>query len=187
MPTPTRPTFAMPRLASLASEHWGLTGELRELGSYADRNYLLTSEGARWVFKISSDPREVLELQTAALQHLAIRPSGSLVPRVRATRDGRTQVETFDDADRPCTLRMLGFIDGSLWSEVGAATSARRESLGAALGQLDLDLADFVHPAMHHPERWNLCEAEWIADELHAIAPGHRRELVVDALAQFRA
>src|SRR5688572_21753658 len=118
MPTPTRPTFAMPRLASLASEHWGLTGELRELGSYADRNYLLTSEGARWVFKVSGDPREVLELQTAALQHLAIRPSGSMVPRVRSTRDGRLQVATFDDNDRPCTLRMLGFIEGDRKSVV---------------------------------------------------------------------
>jgi 4-aminobutyrate aminotransferase-like enzyme/Ser/Thr protein kinase RdoA (MazF antagonist) len=194
MPTPTRPTLAMPRLASMASEHWGLGGELRELGSYVDRNYLLATEsGERWVVKLSSEPREKLELQSAALQHLQSRPSGPLVPHVRSTLDGRTQISTFDDADRPCTLRMLGYIEGTLWSDAGTPTPALREALGAALGQLDLDLADFVHPAMHHPERWNLCEAAWIADDLHAIEVGqrgelgHRGELVVDALAQFQA
>jgi 4-aminobutyrate aminotransferase-like enzyme/Ser/Thr protein kinase RdoA (MazF antagonist) len=188
MPTPTRPTFAMTRVASLAREHWGLAGELRELGSYADRNFLLTcAAGTRYVFKLSNDARDVLDLQTAALRHLDGRPSGGLVPRVFPSLEGEAQVLVFDDSDRACTLRMLGFIEGQLWAELAAPTPALRMALGAALGQLDLDLADFTHPAMHHSERWNLCEAEWISDELHVIAAGHRRELVVDALAQFRA
>ena len=183
-----RPTFAVPRLASMAREHWGLVGELSELSSYADRNYLLTTDaGARWVLKASSDKRGVSELQTAALRHLADRPSAKLVPSVLETRDGQTQVASFDDVDRACTLWVIGFIEGQLWSQLAAPTPALREALGAALGQLDLDLADFVHPAMHQSERWNLCEADWIADELHAIPSGHRRELVIDALAQFQA
>jgi 4-aminobutyrate aminotransferase-like enzyme/Ser/Thr protein kinase RdoA (MazF antagonist) len=178
----------MTRVASLARDHWGLTGDLHELGSYADRNFLITSaEGTRYVFKLSGDAREVVDLQTAALQHLSGRPSGSLVPRVLPTLDGEAQLLVFDDKDRACTLRMLSFIEGQLWSQLAAPTPALRMELGAALGQLDLDLVDFEHPAMHHPVRWNLCEAEWIADELHVIAAGHRRELVVDALAQFRA
>lgn len=187
-PSPTRPTFAAPQLASLTREHWGLTAELHELGSYADRNYLVRSEaGTRCVVKLSYDPREVIELQTAALQHLAGRASGTWVPRVIPTLDGHPQLIAIDDADRLCTLRVLSFIEGQLWSQLEAPTPALRCSLGAALAQLDLDLADFEHPAMYHARRWNLCEAEWIADELHVIAAGHRRELVVDALAQFRA
>jgi 4-aminobutyrate aminotransferase-like enzyme/Ser/Thr protein kinase RdoA (MazF antagonist) len=178
----------MTRVASLARDHWGLTGELRELGSYADRNFLITSDaGTRYVFKLSNDAREVIDLQTMALQHLGDRGSGSLVPRVLPTLDGEAHMRVFDDNDRACTIRMLGFIEGQLWSELAAPTPALRMALGAALGQLDLDLADFQHPAMHHSQRWNLCEAEWIADELHVIPAGHRRELVVDALAQFRA
>src|SRR6185295_9768824 len=154
MSSPTRPTFAMPRLASMASEHWGLAGDLQELGSYADRNYLLTSEsGARWVLKASSDTRGVVDLQTSALRHLADRPSAPFVPRVIETRDGRTQVATFDDDDRACSLWVVEFIEGQLWAQLDAPTSALREALGAALGQLDLDLADFVHPAMHQSER----------------------------------
>jgi 4-aminobutyrate aminotransferase-like enzyme/Ser/Thr protein kinase RdoA (MazF antagonist) len=189
MPTsPTRPTFAASQLASLLREHWGLSGELHELGSYADRNYLIRNEaGVPCVVKLSYDPREVIELQTAALQHLADRASAALVPGVIPTLDGHTQLMAIDDADRVCTLRVLGFMDGQLWSALEAPTPALRVALGAALAQLDLDLADFEHPAMYHSQVWNLCEAEWIADELHVIAAGHRRELVVDAIAQFRA
>lgn len=189
MPTsPTRPTFAASQLASLTREHWGLTAELHELGSYADRNYLVrTKDGGRCVVKLSHDPREVLELQTAALLHLRNRASGAWVPRVIPTLEGEVQLLAIDDADRMCTLRALSFIEGQLWSQLDAPTPSLRAALGTALAQLDLDLADFKHPAMYHGDRWNLCEAEWISDELHVIPAGHRRELVVDALAQFRA
>lgn len=189
MPTsPTRPTFDASQLAGLIREHWGLTAELHELGSYVDRNYLVSTQSeARCVVKLSYDSREVLDLQTTALQHLAARPSAALVPRVIPTLDGHPLLMAIDDADRVCTLRVLSFIEGQLWSQLEAPTPALRFELGAALAQLDLDLADFKHAAMYHSQRWNLCEAEWIADELFTIPAGYRRDLVVDALAQFRA
>jgi 4-aminobutyrate aminotransferase-like enzyme/Ser/Thr protein kinase RdoA (MazF antagonist) len=197
LPAPPRPQLDASRIAALAHEFWGLTpkrfGEPRELSSYCDRAYVITSAtstGERGhVLKLSVEPRELIELQVAALTHLAARPSAAMVPRVIPGRDGQALVPITDAAGQPCIAWVLGFIPGQLWSELPKATPALRRALGFALAQLDLDLEDFEHPRaiMRRATPWNLTQAEWIADELAAIEAGPRRELVVDALAQFRA
>ncbi|PRQ02419.1 Acetylornithine aminotransferase [Enhygromyxa salina] len=190
-PAPQRPEISAATAAALAREHWGLSGQLRELGSYADRNFLIEGEaGERHVLKITaeaSEPREVVELQAAALGHLSERASAALVPRVIPSRAGPLLVASADARDQACVLRVLSWLPGQLWSERSAPSAALRRSLGLALAQLDLDLQDFEHPAMQRSFRWNLTTPEWIADELSALEPGRQRERVVDALAQFRA
>lgn len=184
----SRPTVEPARAAALARQHWGLDGELHELGSYADRNFRLdAADGRRFVFKLSRDTPDILELQAAALAQLSTRPSAGLVPRVIPTLDKRTWLAALDDDSQPFTLRMLSWLDGKPWSELDPPSAAQRQALGRTLAQLDIDLVDFRHPAMHRSLRWRLPEADWIADELGVIADRWRRSLVIDALAQFQA
>ena len=194
---PHRPQIDRTQAAALAETHWGLTGELRELGSYADRNYLITcASGLRRVLKFSAltfEAREVVEMQIEALVHLGTRASASVVPHPVPSCSGAVLVEIEDLAGEPCTARVLSWIEGPLWSDLDADTlgsprgAALRRSLGRALAQLALDLADFEHPGMHRSLRWNLCEAAWIADALEQLPAGPRRELVTDTLAEFQA
>lgn len=191
---PPRPQLNASRVAALAHELWGLTarhGEPRVLGSYNDCNYMVTSVSdageQAYVLKISVEPREIIELQVAVLNHLATRPSAALVPRVIHSAQGHALAPITDAAGQPCIMRVLSFIPGQLWSELPSPSPTLRRALGLALAQLDLDLEDLEHPAMYRSTAWNLAQAEWIADEFGAIEAGPRRELIVDVLAQFRA
>lgn len=189
----SRPQIDAARARALAAEGWGLeVHELRELDSYADRNFLLDTDAGRRVLKISSEasePRPVLELQGAALRWLAERPSGARLPRVIPAADGSDLLAIRDQAGAPGHARVLSWISGTVWAERAPASSALRRELGRALAELDRDLEGFSHPAMARDFRWNLERAEWIAEHLELVAPEEpaRRALVVDALAQFRA
>jgi 4-aminobutyrate aminotransferase-like enzyme/Ser/Thr protein kinase RdoA (MazF antagonist) len=192
MPTsPTRPRIDAVRAAPLAHELWGLVGRLRELGSYDDRNFSLTThDGERYVVKVSresSTTPEVVELQLAALRHLATGPCARLVPRVIASRAGRDYARVEDDDGQPCTMWVLSWIPGRLWAELETTPPALCRSLGGALASLDLELEDFRHDAMKRSLPWNLAEAEWIAGDLDAVEAGRWRARGGDARAQFRA
>lgn len=194
----TRPNIDIDSAGRHAAR-WGLRGargqpvEVRELGSYADRNFAVTEAGGdRYVLKFAAidEPRGVLELQDAALAWLAERPSAAVVPRVRPTEAGERLVEVEDARGRPTLARALTWVAGELWIDLPRRrhTSALRRSLGAALGQLARDLEGFEHPAMRRSFRWNLVEADWIAEHLGALraVDDPRVDAVLDALLQFR-
>src|SRR5690606_42146710 len=78
----SRPTVEPARAAALARQHWGLDGELHELGSYAARNFrLAAADGRRFVVKLSRDTPDILELQAAALTLPSTRSAARLAPR----------------------------------------------------------------------------------------------------------
>ncbi len=197
MPPTQRPEIDL-QAAETHARRWGLGGPVRELDSYADRNFVIGGlGGTRHVLKFAAidESRAALELQTEVLTQLAGQPSATRVPRLRPALDGRSLLDLRDALGRPCTARALTWIEGGLWSELSTAerTPALRRDLGAALARLDRDLADFEGPttagARGPAFRWNLARAEWIEDELPALeaTPPLDRALIVDTLTRYRA
>ena len=71
-----RPRFTSGEAAELARTLYGVSGTLRALPSERDQNFLLTAgNGEMFVLKISGagEQQSILELQHAALDHLAAR------------------------------------------------------------------------------------------------------------------
>src|SRR5690349_16153514 len=84
-----RPSVDVALAARLAHELYGASGEMSELGSHQDRNFLIRTAGGPVVLKVanSSWGAAALEAQNAALRHVAA-GAGFAAPEPVAAADG---------------------------------------------------------------------------------------------------
>lgn len=162
-------------------------------GEY-DANFEIRSEGGRFVLKVMHPARDrgLVDLQCAALDHLARVAPDLRVSRVRLTRVGervtRVQVPGGRSGERVERLVwMLSYIDGAPLAVAHPQTDEMLESLGRFLGELDRALADFTHPAADRELKWDLSRAGWIEGSFGKIADPARRGLVEGALTIFKS
>lgn len=152
-------------------------------GEY-DANFKLTTpDGRCYVLKIMHPGRDrgLVDLQCAALRHLANVAPDLRLPRVQPTRDGDILVR----GER--IVWMLSFIEGGPLGEVRPRTGEMFVSLGRFLGELDAGLSGFTHEASRRDFKWDLSRADWIEGSLHHIKAPKRRALVERALAMFES
>lgn len=155
-------------LAADLAKRWGLEGQFKELGSYDGRNFLVSGpDGRRHILKFSGsiEAPEAIDLQNRALKWLSERPSGPLVPRVIATLRGEDIVSVNDAQGRPTLARVLSWLEGEMWADLGIPTAKQQAEFGLGLGRLVRDFEGFKHPATDRPFYWNLVQAEWIAEQ----------------------
>lgn len=151
-------------------------------GEYDANFKLITGDERSFVLKVMHPARDpgLVELQCAALLHLAHRAPDLNVPRVEPTRSG----DSIMRGER--TLWMLRFVEGTPLGEVRPRTEEMFTSLGRFLGGLDAGLEGFSHPASHRDFKWDLSRADWTFGSLHHIQSMERRSLVERALALFK-
>jgi 4-aminobutyrate aminotransferase-like enzyme/Ser/Thr protein kinase RdoA (MazF antagonist) len=184
----TRPAFDTAAAARIAAEHYGLDAPTAALlpGEH-DANLLITDQaGTRYVLKIAhaSEDRALLEFQHAALQHCAGLPAVPL-PTPHRALDG-TEIITVTAADGKRHLaRLLHYLPGRLLADVTPHPPALLESLGTALGQLAVRLADFAHPAANRALKWDLSKPLWALTYLHQIADAELRTWCSTTLERF--
>ncbi|MEV0143356.1 MULTISPECIES: aminotransferase class III-fold pyridoxal phosphate-dependent enzyme [unclassified Nonomuraea] len=172
--------------AGVAREHFALEGRLEPLPGEKDRNFRLTApDGDRYVLKIhapGTDPVE-LDLQDAALLHLAAAPGGPPAPRPVASPDGRHTVPApWPDGTR--AARVLTWMDGRPWAQI-QPTEGRLRGLGRLVAAVDLALRGFTHPGMRRELLWSLTSAPQVA-ELAPLVAGELRPLVAEVFGRYR-
>jgi Ser/Thr protein kinase RdoA (MazF antagonist) len=171
------PRFDVAGAARLASELYGIDVSASALPSERDQNFLLaTSAGDRYVLKVANaaEDRAMLEAQNAAMAHAARRVA--FCPRVLPTTAGDTIGIA---AGSGHLVRLVTYLDGIPLAEAGSRTTVLLESLGRAVGRLDMALADFDHPAIHRKFHWDLVNAAHvIAEHLPRILDDNERQLV---------
>ncbi len=176
----------------LAREIYGLEAEARALPGEYDHNFHLTGPrskgtGPGHVLKVMHPERErgVVELQCAALQHLARRAEQLALPRVVPARDGEVvTLAALADGTRRMVW-MLTYVPGKVLAEAKPHTAELLESLGGLLGEMSAGLADFTHAAAKREWKWDLERAGWIRKKLEHIGDAGRRELVEKVLARY--
>ncbi len=186
-------TDPVPRLSpeearDVLRELWGLDGELRPLPSYESQNFRLrTAGGEAWVLKISnhSMPREALEAQVLALEHLATRLPSGTVPRCRPTLSGERLVAV-GPPDRPYRAHLLSYLEGVPLAKV-RSSPALFLSLGELVATVDRALAGFDHPATRRYRQWDMPNAPELLNDTALIAPPRRRCLAERILTAFEA
>jgi len=159
-------------------------------GEY-DQNFLIISaSGASFVLKVMHPGRErgLVEMQCAALLHLARSAPELRLPQVRTSRSGESLVSwtPTDGGPSRCGF-MLSFIEGTPLAEVRPKTDEMFDSLGRFLAALDVGLRDFTHPAAERDFKWDLSRADWTSSALSNIADPARRALVERAMAIFKS
>lgn len=181
------PELPLADAAALAARLYGIQARAELLTSERDANFRLVAADERaYLLKISnpSDADEVVDLQTACLDHIADVDPARPVPRVLRTLGGTNGDHIVLSDGRRCAVRLLTYLEG-VQAKGTARSPAQRVQLGAALAELDLALRDFVHPAASHDLLWNVARADRLAHLVDEIVGDARRRLVRHFMDMF--
>jgi Ser/Thr protein kinase RdoA (MazF antagonist) len=173
------PNLDFDQVRALVKELYGFSCEPSPLTSERDQNLLLQIDGGHCcLLKISNpaEPQNIVELQTAALSHIAGMAPDVPVQRTIPNANGASFAEVELPDGRKTLVRLLSYLNGTpVWKTERSA--GQRRSLGRSLAQVDLALGNFSHPAATHDLLWNVSGAHHLAHMVCEIAPD-RRQLV---------
>lgn len=179
------PAFTPEQARDLARDVWGVHGEATDVGSLQDQNFRIdASDGRTLTLRIAnaSKAREALELEHAALRHLAVRIEDLAVPLPVATRDGGEMIRT-----RGHDVRMLTWVPGALLAREPHLDDEACRTLGAVAACCGAALVGFAHPAARRSSPWDprhaVAVVAALADELTAA----QHASLADALEPLRA
>ena len=185
-PQPVSPDEAV----QLARGLYGLEVSASSLpGEYDSNFHLITADGRAFVLKVmhSSRDRALIDMQCAALTHLAQHVPELALPKVQLTRLGETFAKASLRNGDERFVWLLGFLPGRVLAEVRPHTPELLRSLGRLLGQIDLALQDFSHPAATRALKWDLAQAEWIREYIFHIEDPSRRAMVEQVLERYES
>jgi len=181
------PDLSLGEAAELAARLYGIDAQAELLTSERDENFRLVAADERaYLLKISNpgDPDEVVDLQTACLDHIADVDPARPAPRVLRTLAGAKGDHIVLSGGRRCAVRLLTYLEG-VQAKGTARSRAQRVQLGAALAELDLALRDFVHPAASHDLLWNVARADRLAHLVDEIVGDAQRRIVRHFMDRF--
>jgi Ser/Thr protein kinase RdoA (MazF antagonist) len=181
------PDLSLADAAQLAVRLYGIHGRPELLTSERDENFRLVAADERvYLLKISNpaDADEVVDLQTACLDHIAKVDPARPVPRVLRTLTGTNGDHITLSDGRRCAVRLLSYLEG-VQAKGTARSQTQRVQLGAALARLDLALCGFAHPAASHDLLWNVARADRLAHLVDEIAGDARRRIVRHFMERF--
>ena len=182
------PQLSVAEAERLARDVYGLAASASPLPSERDQNFLLESTAetgglrtGRFVLKIANatEDRAMLEAQNAAMAHVAARVA--LCPHALPTRSGDLIAVVPGDVH---FVRLVTYLEGIPFAEVGARTPALFESLGRAVGRLDRALDGFDHPAIHRDFHWDLARAGAVIQEHLPRVTDHADRQIVERITR---
>lgn len=176
--TSAPPTLTDAQAASLAQQHFGISGTLKHLTSERDLNIHIATPTQGYVLKLANpaEPPEVTDFQTRALLHLE--PSALPIPRVIRTITAATHADTPHGI-----LRLLTYLEGTP-QHLTPRTPAQSRAMAQMAARLTLALQGFHHPAANHVLQWDIKQASALRPLLPAI-PDDLRGLASETLDHF--
>ena len=184
------PPVAEAEAARLARDVYRIEARAERLpGEYDDNFHLATADGREFVLKVMHPAREraLLDLQRAALLHLAERAPQLPLPRVCPTPNGDFFAEAKLADETPRFVWLLTYLPGTVLAKVHPHAPRLLLDLGRFLGTLDGALSDFSHPAAQRELKWDLARAGWIRKHLHHLKTAARRTLVEKFLSLYES
>jgi Ser/Thr protein kinase RdoA (MazF antagonist) len=172
----------------LAREYFGISAvSASPLDSERDQNFhLQADDGREYVMKIANpaEDRQVTNLQTGALLHIAAADPAFPVPRVFPALSGELEPLIALGNGTPQTVRLLSYMQGVPLQNV-KRTSAQRGNMGKSLARLGLALRGFFHPAAGHELLWDVKHAGRVRQLLVHIPDAGKRALAARFLDGF--
>lgn len=183
------PVVALDAAAEVAREAFGLDGTPEPGRGERDRNFRVAGSDGRDVilkFCNAAENVRVIDMQIAALRHIAERAPELPVPRVIPRLDGETLARVQLGDGRTLMAWAISRLPGAtLWD--CARTPDLMRAFGATLARLDRVLSGFFHPAADQRLAWDLMRAGELKGFAALIADPSEREMVAGALDRFCA
>ncbi|MFZ6798196.1 phosphotransferase [Undibacterium sp. Di24W] len=177
-------TITPEQALALVEQHWHLSGTAKELPSYADRNFKIHTPQGNYVFKIANPnwSHADLDIENAALLHLAKTCPDLTLPQVMLTRSGQHILPLITGGGQECHMRLLSFVEGEIYANVAVREDLDQHylqtSLGIAIGKLDRGLENFQHASMDRYVDWSISNLPELQDEIAYVTEDDLRELV---------
>jgi len=151
----------------------------RPLVSERDQNFLVDeADGSRWVLKVSNAAEDagVVEMEVAAVEHVARMDPDLPVPRARPTVDG-DPIGNLSDGSAEHLVRLLPFLPGRTPAP-GELDAAAVRGIGQACARLGVALRGFFHPAAGRAIEWDQKHLPDLARHAALVeGPDRRRQL----------
>jgi 4-aminobutyrate aminotransferase-like enzyme/Ser/Thr protein kinase RdoA (MazF antagonist) len=173
----------------LANELYGVAAAATELpGEYDCNFHLRASDGREFVFKCMHPAREnsFIDMQCAALAHLATNVARLPLPRVQLTTRGERFTSIADAEGQTRLVWMLSYLPGDTLANANPHSPELLADLGRFLGEMDAALNGFAHPATLRELKWDSSRANWIREHTGKIADPQRRALVEYFVSLYR-
>ncbi|MDH4440809.1 MAG: phosphotransferase, partial [Rhizobium sp.] len=160
----SRPDVSLADATTILSDFYGFHGEIRELGSQQDRNFLIDTGPERFVLKVTRAeyPYAELEAQNLAMMHLRSLDLGLDIPVPIATLTGE-YIPQCEIAENFYWLRVLTFLDGQPLTRQKFLAEEQVAALGDVTARIALGLKDFKHPGLDRDLQWDLRRAGPVA------------------------
>ncbi len=158
-------------------EQYAIDGDVHALPGELDLNFDIRAADARYIFKvmrIDCDPA-LVDLQIRAKQHLGGAGLSDLVPTVIRTKEGEDTFLLCDNTEAPRIAWLISFLPGALMADTHPYTVDLAYSIGETLAKLDRALLGFTHPQLDRALKWDLRQADWVADHLNVFDDRERR------------
>jgi 4-aminobutyrate aminotransferase-like enzyme/Ser/Thr protein kinase RdoA (MazF antagonist) len=165
----------------------GVVGQLSELGSQQDQNFLVTQDdGTIGVLKLANPafPEADTLAQDAAAEQVA-----SAHPRLRVAcvlrHNGAPVRAVVETSQGPLAARMLSFLPGGTFVDQRWLSPAVAARMGRIAAQVSAALKSFEHPGLARRLQWDLrSAAEVVALLAPAIADPSERAAVLAATSE---
>lgn len=168
---------------------YGIDGAATRFATEKDDTFRIdASDGARYVLKVSNpgETAEELDLQVAAMRHVAAVAPDLPVPRVLPGIDGRFVVPVGSPPQPPRTARLYSYLEG-LPLDALHGIAVDHYEIGTVLARLQRAMASFHHPHQHRVLAWDVKHLASLAGlQTHIADPSHR-SLIGEAFARFAA
>lgn len=180
VPDSARDNLVQDQICRLLQEEYGVTGNLLARLPGENLNYLVRSNGRKYVLKIAAPERSnsVIDMEHNATEYLADAGIGVQVPRTVMTLKGAIVSELAISPDVTMRARLLEFVAGTPWCELNQYDERLLAHLGKTLAEIDLKLSNFEHPAMYRTHRWDLTALSQHRDKINLVADPRRRRIL---------
>lgn len=181
---PTNPDLTADEVRAVLHREWNIDGVPVELGSMQDQNFRVQDGSeTRVVAKVAGahTVRVALELQNAALRHLAEHRDGFTSPEPLATMRGH---DILEDAEGH-HLRVLTWIDGIPLSERIYVGPDDLSALGALAARVARGFDRFSHPGLELANGWDLRLAADVLAESRPYVPSDWVSFLDDAITRL--
>lgn len=160
---------------------YGLAGVVSRLDGEMDINLAVhDGDRLRAVFKImhpDCDPG-LVDMQVAALDHLAKVTPDLPVPRVVRRNDGGASAITKDAAGQPRITWMISAMEGVTLGSMRPHPPELIEEIGQALGAVTSGLASFSHEFLDRDFAWHPLRPHWAIDQLSEIQDEDTKHII---------
>ena len=174
-------------IISLIQENYNLEVSCKILNGYDELNFLLTdSSDKKYIFKIATEEHNpyFLEAQVKMIKVLSNSILSEKFQHYIPTKNNQV-IGQITLEENQFYFRMLSYLEGDFWINQKEKSSSLSKNLGLFLGEMDVVLKDFKHPAANRYYEWDIKNALEARRNLHCIKSHENRRLVAYFLLQF--